>query len=92
MDNYQFDYKPCWQLQEAKAMFSKLVQSAKNQPQIITVHGKETAVVLSMESYQKLTSHKESFVNFMEQSPLSAVEFELQKRSSGNNKMRKLEL
>ena len=82
--------KPYWQLQEAKAMFSKVVQSAKEKPQIITVHGKESAVVLSMESYLKLTSPKESLVSFMEQSPWASVKTELPKRSSG--KIRKLDL
>jgi len=89
---YQYSAKdgPYWQLQEAKAMFSKVVQSAKEEPQIITVRGKESAVVLSMESYRKLTSPKESLVSFMEQSPWASVKTELPARSPG--KMRKLDL
>ena len=90
METYSDKDKPYWQLQEAKAMFSKVVQLSKEEPQIITVHGKETAVVLSMESYQKLTSPNESLVRFMEQSPWASVKTELPGRSS--NKMRKLDL
>jgi len=82
--------RPYWQLQEAKAMFSKVVKSAKEKPQIITVHGKESAVVLSMETYLELTVPKDSLVGFMEQSPWAAAKTETPGRSS--EKMRKFEL
>jgi prevent-host-death family protein len=43
-----------WQLQEAKNKFSQLVKQAQQgQPQYITVHGKLTAVIISIEDYQK---------------------------------------
>lgn len=43
-----------WQLQEAKNCFSEVVnQAIVNGPQIITRHGEETAVVMSMSDYQK---------------------------------------
>ena len=89
MDTYT-EERPYWQLQEAKAMFSKVVRSAGQEPQIITIHGKESAVVLSMEEYKKLKYPKESLVNFMEQSPLAGVELELPKRQS--EKMRTIDL
>ena len=73
--------RSCWQLQEAKAMFSKVVKSSAHEPQLITVHGKETAVVLSIESYRKLSGPKESLVSFMEQSPLAGVKLEIAPRS-----------
>ena len=87
---YPIEESPYWQLQEAKAMFSKVVKSAKNAPQIITVHGKEEAAVISMETYRKLTSPKESLVSFMENSPWANVELEMPKRSI--EKMRKIDL
>jgi len=68
---YNIEKGPFWQLQEAKAMFSKVVRSANEEPQIITVHGKESAVVISMDEYRKLTSPKENLVSFMEKSPLA---------------------
>ena len=44
-----------WQLQEAKNKFSHVVKQAQQgKPQYITVHGKPTAVVVSIEDYQKL--------------------------------------
>ena len=87
---YTINEGPFWQLQEAKAMFSKVVQSAKEEPQIITVHGKESAVVLSMDSYRVLTTPKESLVSFMEQSPWASTEIDLPPR--GSEKMRKIGL
>jgi len=81
---------PFWQVQEAKAMLSKVIQSTKEGPQVITVHGKETAVLLSMDSYRKLSSPKESLVRFMEQSPWAPLSTELPERRP--EKMRDLEL
>ena len=44
-----------WQLQEAKNKLSQLVKNAdKGVPQYITVHGKNTAVILSTKEYEKL--------------------------------------
>ena len=77
---YAIKEGPYWQLQEAKAMFSEVVRSTSRQPQIITVHGKESAVLLSIEDYKKLISPKESFLSFMEQSPLADLELELPER------------
>ena len=81
---------PYWQLQEAKAMFSKVVRSAEKEPQIITVHGKESAVVISIDSYRKLSSPKESLVSFLEQSPWAKVKLELPDRR--REKMREFRL
>ena len=80
MFEYSVRQGPYWQIQEAKAMFSKVIRSAEQEPQIITVHGKESAVVLSMEEYRKLSSPKESLVSFMEGSPWSSVKTELPER------------
>ena len=43
-----------WQLQEAKARFSKLLEDALAKgPQIVTKRGVETAVVVSMSEWRK---------------------------------------
>lgn len=45
-----------WQLQEAKNNLSQLIKDAANgDAQVVTVHGKPTAVVVSAEAYAKLT-------------------------------------
>lgn len=45
-----------WQLQEAKGNFSQLIKrAASGDAQVVTVHGKPTAVVVSAEEYARLT-------------------------------------
>ena len=48
-----------WQLQEAKARFSKLVEEAlKGEPQLVTRRGRKAVVVLDWETYARLTGEK----------------------------------
>ncbi|GHV25773.1 hypothetical protein AGMMS4952_04410 [Spirochaetia bacterium] len=65
-----------WQLQDAKAKFSEVIKSAARTPQIITVRGEETAVILSMDKYRKLTQPKQTLWEFFQNSPLKDVELE----------------
>jgi prevent-host-death family protein len=61
-----------WQLQEAKNKFSKLVEKAQRDgPQIVTKHGKESVVVLSVEDYKKIVKPKSNLFQFIQASPLS---------------------
>ncbi|MCB1827226.1 MAG: type II toxin-antitoxin system Phd/YefM family antitoxin [Coxiellaceae bacterium] len=72
-----------WQLQEAKARFSEVVKNAvKEGPQKITVHGKTTAVVLSIKEYDTLTRSKQSFIDFLRSSPLKGVDLKLKRDKS----------
>lgn len=44
-----------WKLEDAKARFSELVRRANSEgPQTVTVRGREAAVVVSAEQYEKL--------------------------------------
>ncbi|MEV3934548.1 type II toxin-antitoxin system Phd/YefM family antitoxin [Glycomyces sp. NPDC049804] len=44
-----------WQVQDAKKRFSELVRATKTEgAQFITRHGREEAVILSMEDYRRL--------------------------------------
>lgn len=48
-----------WQVQQAKTRLSEVIEEAHGKgPQIITRHGMERAVVLSIEDYRALTAHK----------------------------------
>jgi prevent-host-death family protein len=48
-----------WQVQEAKTRLSEVIEDAHNKgPQIITRHGAERAVLLSMDDYRALTAHQ----------------------------------
>lgn len=59
-----------WQMQEAKARMSELVKRAQAQPQDITLHGKSVAVVISRETFDRLSQAQDSLVDFMRRSPL----------------------
>ena len=78
--------KAQWQLQEAKAMFSEVIQSAFLKPQIITVRGKKTAVILSYEEYQKLSGPRQTLFELIQNSPLFGTELELPKRQTENTR------
>jgi prevent-host-death family protein len=69
-----------WQLQEAKAMFSEVIKAAAVKPQIITVRGKETAVILSINEYKKLVNPRQTLFEFIQSSPLRGLELELPSR------------
>ena len=72
-----------WQLQEAKARLSELVKSAQQKgPQLITVHGKPAAVVLSCTDYDSLTREKPPFLVFMQQSPLKGSRLNVERDKS----------
>ncbi len=51
-----------WQVQKAKTKFSEVIEQARSRgPQIITRHGVERAVVLSIEDYRALLTHQPNF-------------------------------
>lgn len=64
-----------WQMQEAKAHMSELIQRAGQLgPQEITVHGRSVAVVLSREAFDRLAGASGSLVDFMRKSPLYGMD------------------
>ena len=75
-----------WQLQEAKNKFSRVVKQAQQgHPQYITVHGKPTAVVVSIEDYQKLNRPKNSLSEAL-MNPLVEQELDLSRyRDTGRD-------
>ena len=75
-----------WQLQEAKAMFSEVIKAAAVNPQIITVRGKETAVILSIKEYEKLAGPRLTLYQFIQGSPLRDLELELPSRQPENTR------
>ena len=48
-----------WQMQEAKARLSELVKSAQLQPQAITVQSNAIALVVSRETFDRLSQRNE---------------------------------
>lgn len=55
-----------WQIQEAKTHFSEVIEEANsNGPQVITRHGSERAVILSVADYRTLTAHKPNLREYL---------------------------
>lgn len=55
-----------WQVQEAKSRLSELIDVADTEgPQVITKHGSEKAVVLSISDYRSLTGSQENLRNYL---------------------------
>jgi prevent-host-death family protein len=55
-----------WQLQEAKTRLSELIEEAHSKgPQIITRHGAERAVILSIGEYRALTACKPDLKSYL---------------------------
>jgi prevent-host-death family protein len=64
-----------WQLQEAKAKFSQLVQKALDEgPQTVTRHGKEVAVLLSADDYKKLQRRRPGLLEILMSGPEGELE------------------
>lgn len=69
-----------WQLQEAKARLSEVIQKAINEgPQDISLRGRPAVVVLSHAEYERLTRPKPGFAEFLRESPLHGVELGLER-------------
>ena len=59
-----------WLLQDAKAKFSELVGLCLREgPQLVTRHGKNTAVVVAYDEYQKLIAPRVSLAGFFRSAP-----------------------
>lgn len=72
-----------WQLQEAKNKFSKIVEKARHEgPQIVTKHGKESVVVLSVEDFRKIVKPKFDLLRFMQNSPLAGISLDIKRDES----------
>ncbi len=59
-----------WQLQEAKNRFSEVIQRAcKEGPQVITLRGERTAIVISAKTYDELMAKRPSVVDHLLSGP-----------------------
>lgn len=76
-----------WQLQEAKAKLSEVIDSAESSgPQVITRRGVEAAVVVPIEQWRKMQKkRKRTLLEVLQSGP----QFDLQIPPRGQWKMRK---
>jgi prevent-host-death family protein len=59
-----------WQLQEAKARFSEVVERAlEGETQIVTKRGKKAVVVIAHEEYERLTHGQKSLLEIFQSAP-----------------------
>ncbi len=67
-----------WQVQDAKQKFSEFVRRAIQEgPQVVTRHGEEVAVLVSAETYRKLSGSGKDFKAFLLAGPdLAELEIE----------------
>jgi len=64
-----------WQIQEAKARFSELIERAlKEGPQTVTRHGKAVAVLIRSDEYRRLRTKGKSLKALLAAAPLRGVE------------------
>ena len=69
-----------WQLQEAKNRFSEVVSEALvHGPQLVTRHGEEAVIVLSVKDYKKLAKPEVGLADFFRRSPLAGVPMDLER-------------
>ena len=67
-----------WQLQEAKGNFSQLVKrAASGDPQMVTVHGRATAVVVSAEQYARLATRRGKLSDALARPELAADDLDI---------------
>jgi prevent-host-death family protein len=73
---------PTWKLEDAKARFSEVVRLARSEgPQRVTVRGRDSVVVISVEEHERLTGSRprQSFVEFMAGLGLHGVDLDLER-------------
>jgi antitoxin Phd len=73
-----------WQLQDAKNKLSKVVNTSITKgPQIISRRGRNTAVLISYEEYERLTSKKKTVKEALMAIDISQLDLTRDKSSSG---------
>lgn len=69
-----------WTVANAKARLSEVLEKAAAQgPQIITRNGKQTAVVVGIEEWERRTRRKGSLAEFLYNSPLRGADIDLER-------------
>jgi antitoxin Phd len=77
-----------WQVQKAKTHLSELIEEANRKgPQIITRHGSEHAVVLSITDYRALADRRENLKDYLLGGP-KVDNFEIKRSRDTGRKIR----
>lgn len=68
-----------WTVADAKARLSEVIERAQTDPQIITRHGKPSAVIVSAEEWARKTARKGTLAEFLLASPLRGADLDLER-------------
>ncbi|MBX6723649.1 MAG: type II toxin-antitoxin system Phd/YefM family antitoxin [Dactylosporangium sp.] len=69
-----------WQVQEAKQRFSEVLRAAASgEPQIVTRHGEEVAVVIDIAEYRRLRGESVGFMDYLRAEPYVDVDLEAER-------------
>lgn len=69
-----------WQLQDAKNRFSEVVRMAATEgPQVITVRGKEEAILIAKKDFDALSHAENDLVEVLQQSPFADLELKFER-------------
>ena len=69
-----------WQLQDAKAQFSEVVQLALDgKPQCVTRHGKDAVIVISCDTLASMVRPPLNLFDFFQRSPLAGADLDLER-------------
>ncbi len=71
-----------WQVQEAKQRFSEVLRAAAlGEPQIVTRHGEEIAVVIDISHYRRLRGESTSLADYLRADATAPDDFTLERRT-----------
>ena len=68
-----------WTVADAKARLSEVIEQAQTEPQIITRHGKPSAVIVSADEWARKTVRKGTLAEFLLASPLRGTDLDLER-------------
>ena len=68
-----------WSVAEAKAKLSQVLEQAREGPQTITRNGRATAVVVSVEEWERRTTRVGTLADFLAASPLRGSALKLER-------------
>ncbi|MEV6300870.1 type II toxin-antitoxin system Phd/YefM family antitoxin [Actinoplanes sp. NPDC051861] len=66
-----------WQVQEAKQRFSEVLRAAETgEPQIVTKHGEEVAVLIDIDSYRRFHGQQVGLMEYLRADPVDDLDLD----------------
>jgi len=71
---------PAWTVADAKARLSEVIEKARREgPQTITKNGRTTAIVVSVEEWERKSARSGSLAEFLLASPLRGADLDVER-------------